>query len=154
LSVTLPSARHSNHAADFRQNPDAILADLASMLLSNLTSASAACSTLLDLKVPVIPNPTRPKAYYTPQSRSGTCGPLTPYPPGEPRELPALPLLVDAFVQGAMVQAAGDKAAQRKGQLHFLASVFANLTVVGRTARDRSSISALHPSLHLDVPFS
>lgn len=43
-----------------------------------------------------------------------------------------MPLLVDAFVQGALVdenQKLDER--RRKGQLHFLASVFANITTVG-----------------------
>jgi len=41
----------------------------------------------------------------------------------------ALPLLIDAFVDGA--QMAEDLSKRtRKAELHFLASVFANMTVV------------------------
>ena len=43
-----------------------------------------------------------------------------------------MPLLVDAFVQGALVdenQKLDER--KRKGELHFLASVFANITTVG-----------------------
>jgi len=43
-----------------------------------------------------------------------------------------MPLLVDAFVEGALVdenQKLDER--KRKGQLHFLASVFANITTVG-----------------------
>jgi hypothetical protein len=48
--------------------------------------------------------------------------------------VPVLPLLVDAFVQGA----SGDPSVPldkrlRKSELHFLASVFANLTTVPST---------------------
>lgn len=42
-----------------------------------------------------------------------------------------MPLLVDAFAQGALVdenQKLDER--KRKGQLHFLASVFANITTV------------------------
>lgn len=54
-----------------------------------------------------------------------------PYPTGETREILALPLLVDAFVQGSQVVESGDLSKRtRKAELHFLASVFANLTVV------------------------
>ena len=54
-----------------------------------------------------------------------------PYPTGESREVQALPLLVDAFVQGSQVVESGDLSKRsRKAELHFLASVFANMTVV------------------------
>ncbi|KAG6828550.1 hypothetical protein H0H92_007574 [Tricholoma furcatifolium] len=100
-----------------------ILADLASMLLSNLTSSSSACSALLSLKVSIIPG-TEP---YATQSRCGTSAPPDPYPPGEARDVLALPLLLEAF---ASVQAESDPSKRtRKGDLHFLASVFANISV-------------------------
>ncbi|KAI6001225.1 hypothetical protein EDD15DRAFT_2385862 [Pisolithus albus] len=87
-------------------NPDAILADLASMLLSNITAS-----------------------YYTPLSRSGTCPAPVPYPSGEQHEILALPLLIDAFVQGATLDQSGDKSNRaRKGDLHFLSSAFANIS--------------------------
>lgn len=45
--------------------------------------------------------------------------------------MPALPLLVDAFVKGANIDPSVplDKR-PRKSELHFLASVFANLSMV------------------------
>ena len=43
-----------------------------------------------------------------------------------------MPLLVDAFVQGALVDENQNlDERKRKGQLHFMASVFANITTVG-----------------------
>lgn len=69
-----------------------------------------------------------PDSYYPTPSRSGTAPTA---PEGEIRQVPALPLLVDAFVQGALVDENQDlEKRKRKGQLHFLASVFANLTTV------------------------
>jgi hypothetical protein len=115
------------HWVNIGQNPRAILADLAAMLLSNLTASAAACSTMLALKVPIISSAT---PYYPTQSRCGTCLAPTPYPSGEPRDVLALPLMIDAFVQGARMDSGNEQTPQRKGQLHFLASVFANLTVV------------------------
>lgn len=97
------------------------------MLLSNLTASAAACSAVLALKITVLPDPSSPAACYPTQSRCGTCLAPSPYPSGEPREMLALPFMIDAFVQGAQVDSEKEK---RKGQLHFLASVFANLTVV------------------------
>lgn len=69
-----------------------------------------------------------PDSYYPTPSRSGT----TPTAPdGDMRQAPALPLLIDAFLQGALVDENQDlEKRKRKGQLHFLASVFANLTTV------------------------
>ncbi|OCH96344.1 DUF383-domain-containing protein [Obba rivulosa] len=111
-------------------NPDSILADLASMLLSNLTTSAATCATLLSLKVLVLPNPKSFIGYYPTQSRSGSCAAPVPYPSGEEREVLALPLLMDAFVQGARLGETQNKDTQkRKGELHFLASVFANLSI-------------------------
>lgn len=54
-----------------------------------------------------------------------------PYPQGDPQEVLALPLLVEAFVQGASLDDEQDPGKRlRKGNLHFLASVFANISVV------------------------
>ncbi|KAJ7860381.1 hypothetical protein B0H14DRAFT_2744542 [Mycena olivaceomarginata] len=110
-------------------NPQAILADLASMLLSNLTASSAACATVLSLNVDIISESTFPNAFYPPQSRCATSVAPAPYPAGTARTVLALPLLVDAFVQGADTDESGDASTRiRKGNLHFLASVFANLS--------------------------
>lgn len=115
------------------QNPQSILADLASMLLSNLTAASVACSAIVSLKVSVIPEPTFPNKFYPTESRCGTCAAPVPYPAAEPRSIPALPLLLDAFAQGAQIEPTGDLSKRiRKGELHFLASVFANITAVSQ----------------------
>ncbi|KAF7430494.1 hypothetical protein PC9H_006202 [Pleurotus ostreatus] len=111
-----------NFLVSYILSPDSTLADLASMLLSNLTASSGPCSTLLSLSVPMIgPYPTN--------SRSGTSPAPLPYPQGEPQERLALPLLVDAFVQASATDPSGDLSKRpRKGDLHFLASVFANIT--------------------------
>ncbi|KAF9461493.1 hypothetical protein BDZ94DRAFT_1283435 [Collybia nuda] len=111
-------------------NPESILADLASMLLSNLTASSAACSTVLSLKISIIPESTQINGFYATQSRCGTSIAPTPYPSGSPQDVAALPLLLDAFSQGAEINESGDRSKRtRKGELHFLASVFANLSV-------------------------
>ena len=72
-----------------------------------------------------------------------------------------MPLLVDAFVQGAVVdenQKLDER--KRKGELHFLASVFANITTVGFVDRSipkliaDSWVVANWPRLFFDaVPF-
>ncbi|KAF9523371.1 hypothetical protein CPB83DRAFT_862976 [Crepidotus variabilis] len=114
-------------------NPHSILADLASMLLSNLTASSPACSVLLNMKVQVIPDSRLSNSFYPVDSRSGSCPAPVPFPSAEPIEMSALPLLIDAFVEGA--QLAEDLSKRtRKAELHFLANVFANMTVspIGR----------------------
>jgi hypothetical protein len=80
------------------------------------------------MKVPIIVDASVPGSFYSTQSRSETC----PIPPaGKSQDLLALPLLVDAFVEGALVDEQQDMGKRkRKGQLHFLATVFANLSTV------------------------
>jgi hypothetical protein len=119
------------------QNPQSILADLASMLLSNLTASSTACSNVLSIKVSVIVNEKLPNGFHATQSRSGTCAAPVPYPSGEEQQIAALPLLLDAFVQGAeLINESEDLSKRnRKGNLHFMASVFANLTSVSFSSR-------------------
>ncbi|KAG6900626.1 hypothetical protein C0993_007300 [Termitomyces sp. T159_Od127] len=94
------------------------------MLLSNLTSSSAACSTLISLHVSIIPG----TELYATQSRCGTSPPPDPYPSGEEKDVLALPLLLDAFA--AVTTDSDPSKRKRKGDLHFLASVFANISVV------------------------
>ncbi|KAG6888749.1 hypothetical protein C0995_006220 [Termitomyces sp. Mi166 len=113
-------------------HPSSILADLASMLLSNLTSSSAACSALISLHVSIIPG----NEFYATQSRCGTSAPPDPYPTGEAKDALALPLLFDAF---ATVATDSDPSKRkRKGDLHFLASVFANISVPKMLTRNKA----------------
>lgn len=119
------------------------------MLLSNLTASSTACSILLSLKISVIPDSRLPNGVYTVDSRSASCPDPVPYPSAEPIQVPALPLLVDAFVQGATIGDIQDLSKRkRKGELHFLANVFANLTVVSVFLL-LSFYSLIKPSSHL-----
>lgn len=75
--------------------------------------------------------------YYCVQSQCGTCPAPVPYPTGEPRSVAALPLLLDAFVQGAAAEENPDQERRvRKGTLHFLSSVFANISAVGHHRLD------------------
>ncbi|KAI8985535.1 DUF383-domain-containing protein [Trametes punicea] len=112
-------------------NHQAILADLATMLLSNLSAASSVCTALLSLKVSLLPDPKSPMRWFPVDSRCGTCPAPVPYPPGEPKEVLALPLLIDTFVKAApsVENQDLDKRAH-KGELHFLASVCANLSTI------------------------
>ena len=92
------------------------------MLLSNLSASSIACSTIISMKVNVITTPKVKNNFYPTQSRCGSCPAPVPYPEGETTDELALPLLLDAYVQGA-----GEDPQVRKGSLHFLSSVFANV---------------------------
>ncbi|KAI0743814.1 hypothetical protein C8Q80DRAFT_1272453 [Daedaleopsis nitida] len=131
LVGTLSEPAFMKFIVSYAINPQSILADLASMLLSNVTAATSACTMLLSLKVSVLPDPKSPMKVFPVDSRSGTCPAPVPYPTGEPKEVLALPLLLDAFVKAARVTDELDPSKhQFKGQLHFLASVFANLSAV------------------------
>ncbi|KZT53005.1 DUF383-domain-containing protein [Calocera cornea HHB12733] len=116
-------------------NPTAVLADLASMLLGNITVSPTACSTLVTLKIPVVPLPKEKPPYYPTASRSATSSAPSTYRYTDETQVAALPLLLDAFIDGARVPVAGDDTEKRKGDLHFLASVFANISAIpaGRT---------------------
>ena len=101
------------------------------MLLSNVTAHGSACTVLLSLKISVLPDPKSPLKVFPVDSRSMTCPAPVPYPSGDPKEVLALPLLVDAFVKAARV--ANDQDLEKrpfKGDLHFLASTFANISTV------------------------
>lgn len=113
------------------QHPQATLGDLAAMLLSNLTTSSGSCTALLALQIPLLQTPSSAGPFYPTQSRAGSCAPPVPYPAGTEVNVRALPLLVNAFVQGASIDLSIplDKR-PRKSELHFLASVFANLSMV------------------------
>src|SRR5258706_3048909 len=105
------------------QYPESVLCDLACMILSNITAHTTPCVELLKLEVEITPMDDK-GGYYTPQSRSVTAPPPAPYPSASTKSIPALPLLVDAFAT------ATTEGSKRKGQLHFLGSVFANLSIV------------------------
>jgi hypothetical protein len=104
------------------------------MLLSNITASPRSLTALLDLRVAVLLTPSSAGRFYPTQSRAGSCAPPVPYPAGDEINVPVLPLLVDAFVQGASIDPSVplDKR-PRKSALPFLASVFANLTTVPST---------------------
>ncbi|PPQ70659.1 hypothetical protein CVT24_000667 [Panaeolus cyanescens] len=144
--------------ASYIINPHAILADLASMLLSNLTSSSPACSVLLSMKVSVIPDTRLANGVYTTDSRCGSCPEPVPYPKGETQEVMALPLLLDAFVQGASVHETEDLSKRtRKAELNFLANVFANM-IVSPTGRNYflspQPLHVLKPDSPLEYPLA
>jgi hypothetical protein len=98
------------------------------MLLANLSGATGpAVATLITLTVPIAPGANPEDGGLAILARSGSCAAPAPRVNTQPRDLLALPLLVDAFVDGARSREAG---AGRKGNLHFLSSVFANLSSV------------------------
>jgi hypothetical protein len=101
------------------------------MLLSNLTTSLGSCTALLACQIPILHTPSSAGPFYPTQSRAGSCAPPVPYPTGTEVNTRALPLLVNAFVQGANIDLGIplDKR-PRKSELHFLASVFANLSTV------------------------
>ena len=105
------------------QYPESVLCDLACMILSNITAYTTTCAELLKLEVDVAPIDDN-GGYYPPQSRSVTAPPPSPYPSASSKSVAALPLLVDAFSTSIT------EGSKRKGQLHFLGSVFANLSIV------------------------
>lgn len=113
-----------------QQHPASILADLASMLLSNATAHAPMCAALLSLKIPIMIQSSSSHAYYPPQSRCATSPPPSPEISGETKEVLALPLLVHAFVQAAAKRQDGSEERAYKGNLHFLANVFANISAV------------------------
>ncbi|TCD71800.1 hypothetical protein EIP91_003143 [Steccherinum ochraceum] len=108
-------------------NPQSTLADLASMLLSNMTASATVCAALLSLNISVIPDE-KSSSYYAVDSRSGTCMPPHPYPSGEPKPVLALPLLIEAFSKTTVPEGSEKAQPVRKGDLHFLSSVFANIS--------------------------
>ncbi|KAG8954878.1 hypothetical protein FRC04_010361 [Tulasnella sp. 424] len=126
-------------------HPPSLCAELACMILSNLTAHPAPCSTILDMKIAVIADSSIPGGFYPTNSRCAT-SPTPPLPPQtSTQEVPALPLLLDAFVQGASEDP--NASTKRKAPLHFLASVFANLSTAHRALLASESDSvAVTPS--------
>ena len=105
------------------------------MLLSNITIQTAACAKLLALKIPVVRHTHTYPPFYPPQSRSGSSPAPVPYIAGETVEVPALSLLVQAFVQAAAKPPQKESVQPRKADLHFLATVFSNVTMVWLNAQ-------------------
>ena len=90
------------------------------MLLSNVTAHGSACTVLLSLKISVLPDPKSPLKVFPVDSRSMTCPAPVPYPSGDPKEVLALPLLVDAFVkvqQAIRVVEGGKRPAQQGSEI-------------------------------------
>ncbi|KAI0339412.1 DUF383-domain-containing protein [Trametopsis cervina] len=130
VASSLSEKSFLNFLVSYILHPQSTLADLASMILSNITSIPSTAAAILSMSIPILPDPRSSTGYYPVNSRSGTCAAPVPYPKEEPRDIFALPLLVDAFVQGAAVEGEVDPAKRlRKASLHFISSVFANITI-------------------------
>ncbi|KAG8756469.1 hypothetical protein FRC14_003043 [Serendipita sp. 396] len=107
-------------------NPTSVLSDLACMVLSNITTHSGPCVALLKQEIEVIPFPDgKTSNYYPTQSLCATSPPPSKDFKGTPQKERALSLLIDAFASSATLE---HESTQRKGKLHFLASVFANIS--------------------------
>ncbi|CAE6508764.1 unnamed protein product [Rhizoctonia solani] len=104
------------------KNPGSLLADLATMVLSNMTVNPNVIQTLLSLKIQL-------ENDYPVASRASTAPVPTSIGQTQAREESAILLLVDAFVDAATIPGESKEQRKRKGDLHFLASVFANVTV-------------------------
>jgi hypothetical protein len=105
------------------------------MILSNATCQPAVCHALLNLYIEVVPDTTTNGTItrlYPPQSRCPTAPPPNPFPTGTPRKERALSLLIEAFSGSATL---GTQKIERKANLHFLATVFANISSVGTQTR-------------------
>lgn len=121
------------------------------MLLSNLTSHPSLVPHIAALRIPIIPLPksTNYPPYFLPASLSATSTIHPDFrdptigPPNveagqeEQVEIEALRALVQAFEDGAS-EGVKDSKGKRKGDCNFLASVFANISMVSLI------LSALH----------
>jgi len=113
------------------------------MLLSNLTSHTSLLPTIVNLTIPLIPLPQSKHypPYHLPYSFSATSslhpdfrdpGVMAPNAEAgqeEARDVEALRALVQAFEDGAG-EGVKEGKGKRKGECHFLASVFANVSMV------------------------
>ncbi|WVO16916.1 hypothetical protein L204_104602 [Cryptococcus depauperatus] len=122
------------------------LSPLTSMLLSNITSHSSLIPLLVNLTIPIIPLPKSKHypPYFLPSSASSSSnlhpdfrdpviGPPNIEAGQEPeREIEAVRALVQAFEDGAS-EGVKDGKGKRKGECHFLASVFANISMTPST---------------------
>ncbi|WWC72725.1 uncharacterized protein I206_106689 [Kwoniella pini CBS 10737] len=154
LSDTLAVARHLVDQeflvwlVSYTANTTSPLSPLTSMLLSNLTSHPSLVSSLTNLSVPLVPLPKSKQypPYFLPASASSSSTTHPDYrdpsylPPNaevdqsDEVEIDAIRALVQAFEDGASEGVKeGKKEAKRKGECHFLASVFANISMAPST---------------------
>ncbi|KAI0321559.1 DUF383-domain-containing protein [Amylostereum chailletii] len=158
LAASLSEPSFLKFIVSYIVNPAGTLADLGSMLLSNLTVQPSVCAVLLTMTITILPDSSSPSGIFPTQSRAASCAAPVPYPSGEEKEVRALPLLINAFVQGANVGLGeGLEKRQRKGDLHFLASVFANLTTTPSGRQyflTPESFDPLNPSVDKEYPLA
>ncbi|WRT70850.1 uncharacterized protein IL334_007849 [Kwoniella shivajii] len=152
LSDTLAVAKHlvDNEfliwLVSYTANTTSPLSPLTSMLLSNITSHPSLVSSLTNLTIPLVslPKSKHYPAYYLPASASSSSTVHPDY--RDPSFLPAneeVGQTDEVYIDGvrALVQAFEDGASEgvkegkgkRKGECHFLASVFANISMAPST---------------------
>lgn len=132
-----------DNPSDRSQNHTSPLSPLTAMLLSNLTSHPSLLPPIANITVPLIPLPESKHhpPYYFPAtaSASSTMHPDFRDPTfGKPnqevgqedeRDVEGLRALVQAFEDGAG-EGVKEGKGKRKGECHFLASVFTNVSMV------------------------
>ncbi|WWD20849.1 hypothetical protein CI109_105326 [Kwoniella shandongensis] len=152
LSDTLAVARHLVDAefmiwiVSYTSYTTSPLSPLTSMLLSNITSHTSLVSSLTNLTIPLVPLPKSKHfpPYFLPASASSSStihpdfrdpsyGPVNAEVGQEDeRDIEAIRALVQAFEDGA-AEGVTEGKGKRKGDCHFLASVFANISMAPAT---------------------
>lgn len=128
------------------QNHTSPLSPLSAMLLSNISAHASITPMIPLMQIPILEMPPLPASYpnasnippyYYPLSRSASSTVHPAFRPDmeeQPEKLPsvdAVRALVQAFEDGAGEGVdEGKEGAKRKGGVHFLASVFANISMV------------------------
>jgi hypothetical protein len=124
--------------ADGMKDPRSICADLACMILANLSGATGPLAPILaSLTIPVAPGANSEDGLLATLARCGSCVAPSPRLNVKARDVLAIPILVDAFVDGARPREVGSG---RKGSLHFLSSVFANISAVSMNSLNSSCV--------------
>lgn len=127
------------------------------MLLSNLTSHPSLLPAIVSLTIPIIPLPKSKHypPYFLPSSASASSTTHPDYrdpevsPPNaeagqEPeRQVEGIRALVQAFEDGA-AEGVKEGSGKRKGECHFLASVFANISMVSTSQYQTQTSVLLH----------
>ncbi|KAI5452890.1 Protein hgh1 [Naganishia albida] len=155
LSDTVIIARHLadepflTFLISYTCNHTSPLSPLSAMLLSNISAHASITPMIPLLQIPILEMPPLPTSfpnaasippYYYPLSRSASSTVHPAFRPDmeeKPEKLPsvdAVRALVQAFEDGAGEGVdEGKEGAKRKGGVHFLASVFANISMVKQT---------------------
>ncbi|EIW66255.1 hypothetical protein TREMEDRAFT_45756 [Tremella mesenterica DSM 1558] len=152
LSDTLAAAQHMVDQeflvwlVSYTANTTSTLSPLTSMLLSNLTSHPTLLPIIASLQIPIsrLPKSSHYPPYYFPASASisstihpdywgpsiGRLNELVGQE--EETDIEAVRALAEAFADGASVDVKKGRG-KRKGECHFLASVFANISMAPTT---------------------